>query len=239
MHKDSIVLQRRLGYRFGDCELLQQALTHSSFDGDKHINNQRLEYLGDAVLQLVITDVLYRQCPDMNEGQMTRVRSLIVREEALCHAAQQIGLGSFIVLGKGEEHTGGREKSSILADTMEAVFGALYLDGGMRVARSTITTVLKEAIEISTASTDENTDYKTRLQHLCAVSLGDDVTYHLMSSKGAPHERVFRIRAMAGKRELAIGEGTSKKNAEMDAAKNSIELLEGESRRGANDAKES
>ena len=229
MPKEIALLERRLGYTFGDKSILAQALTHSSYDGDKHRNNQRLEYLGDAVLQLVITDVLYRECPDMGEGQMTRVRSSLVREEALFHAAKGLKVGSFLVLGKGEENSGGREKPSILADTMEAIFGAIYLDGGMRSARTVITSVLGDLIAVA-PSLDPEGDPKTRLQHLCTVALGCDVSYELVRMEGAPHERVFRVAAKAGEKIIAEGIGTSKKHAEMDAAQKALDKLARESK---------
>jgi len=168
------ILQEKLGYRFSDVSTLKRALTHSSFDGDKFKNNQRLEYLGDAVLQLIISDELFKT-ESFSEGQMTRLRSLIVREEALYQAAKAFGLGNMLILGKGEELSGGREKSSILADAMEAVIGAVYFDGGMEAAKEAVLLLMDHAID-NALKAESDVDDKTLLQHYCATEFGEDVT---------------------------------------------------------------
>ena len=216
-------LQDKLGYHFRQEETLQQALTHSSFDGDKHKNNQRLEYLGDAVLQLIISDELYRD-EDLDEGQMTRLRSLIVRGDALSVAAKEFGLGKMLILGKGEELSGGREKSSILADTMEAVIGAIYVDGGMEMARSCVLQLMKGRIR-GALNLPTDVDYKTQLQQLATTHFGMDAKYRLVSSEGPAHERVFTVRAVIGDKEVGVATGHSKKEGEMEAAKKAVSNL--------------
>ncbi|MDL2225345.1 ribonuclease III [Eubacteriales bacterium OttesenSCG-928-M02] len=219
-------LQDKLGYHFIKEETLQQALTHSSFDGDKNKNNQRLEFLGDAVLQLIISDELYRD-QSLDEGQMTRLRSLIVRGDALYEEAKKFGLGKMLILGKGEELSGGREKSSILADTMEAVIGAIYVDGGMGMARSCVLLLMRHAIKTA-LGLDTDVDYKTQLQQLSANHFGKDVKYKLVHTEGPAHERVFTVKAMIGNREVGLATGHSKKEGEMQAARKGVALLKKE-----------
>lgn len=216
-------LQEKLGYRFSDVETLKRALTHSSFDGDKFHNNQRLEYLGDAVLQLIISDELFK-VETFSEGQMTRLRSLIVREEALYAAAKEFGLGNMLILGKGEELSGGRDKPSILADAMEAVIGAVYFDGGLEAAKEAVLLLMDNAIE-SALMAETDVDDKTLLQLLCATTFGEDVHYETIASEGPPHRRLFTVLAKVGERKLATGHGYSKKRGEMEAAHRSLALL--------------
>lgn len=219
-------LEEKLNYRFSDTSTLKRALTHSSFDGDKFNNNQRLEYLGDAVLQLVISDELFK-IETLSEGQMTRLRSLIVREGALYAAAKSFGLGNMLILGKGEELSGGRDKPSILADAMEAVFGAIFFDGGMEAAKEAILKLMDGAIE-SALKAENDMDAKTLLQHICATHFGEDVHYDTILCEGPPHRRTFTVRARVGGRILGTGSGYSKKRGEMEAAHQSIEMLKNE-----------
>jgi len=217
-------LEKVIKYSFKDRSLLSLALTHSSYDGNKQRNNQRLEYLGDSVLQLVITEVLYNDYSDMSEGTMTRVRSLIVREESLYKIAAAMDLGVYLRLGRGEIVSNGMEKPSILADAVEAVLGAIYLDAGFDTAREVILDLFHDAIAaIPDMCTD--TDYKSRLQHECVLLYNADVCYELVSSSGPAHNKRFTVRAIAGEIVLASATGKSKKQAEMEAARLSLEII--------------
>ncbi len=220
--KRYVSFYRALGYRFMDESLLQLACTHCSWTGKAGENNQRLEYLGDAVLEFVVSERVYNDSA-VDEGHLTRMRANVVCEASLAAAAKQLKLGELLQLGKGEESTGGREKSSILADAMEAVFGAVYLDGGMHGARHVILHVLgrqlDEAIEEGGGQ-----DQKTLLQHLCNVKFGAVPKYELVSEEGPAHERTFTIRVTVEGKEVSVASGHSKKEAEQKAAKQAVQL---------------
>ena len=180
-------LQKELGYTFKDSTLLDTALTHTSYvkgDGNGSVHNERLEFLGDAVLELCVSEKLYKEYPDLNEGVMTRVRALCVCEGALHRAAGKLGLGKYLLLSHGEEHSGGREKPSILADAVEAVIGAVFLDGGMAPAKALVLRVTEGGIEHAVQSVNTK-DYKTMLQEYVQKKHLGNVTYTL----GANHTR--------------------------------------------------
>ncbi|MBQ7091244.1 MAG: ribonuclease III [Clostridia bacterium] len=214
-------LQRELGYTFKNMELLDTALTHTSYvkgDGNGSEHNERLEFLGDAVLELCVSEKLYKEYPDLNEGVMTRVRALCVCEGALHRAAGRLGLGRFLLLSHGEEHSGGREKPSILADAVEAVIGAVFLDGGISPARELVLRVSEGSIEQAVQNVNTK-DYKTMLQeHVQKKHLGN-VTYELVDASGPDHMRVFTLQAMIAGEKKGIGSGNSKQEAGQQAAR--------------------
>ena len=223
-------LQRRLGYQFLKEELLGHALTHSSYANEHHLkregNNERLEFLGDAVLEMISSENLYKNHPQMPEGELTKLRASLVCEPSLAQCAKKIDLGSFLLLGKGEETTGGRERSSILSDAFEAVIGAIYLDGGFTNA--------KEFVERTVLSDVENRklfcDSKTILQELIQSEHKGTLSYRLISETGPEHMKRFTVCACLDETVLAEGEGKTKKAAEQEAAYRSILKLRGEAK---------
>ena len=213
-------LEARLGHRFENPRLLDTALTHPSFGGDHHVPHyQRLEFLGDAVLELAVSRYLFFELPEVDEGKLTRIRAALVREESLSRAAQRIGLGDFIRLSVGEERSGGRKKPSILADVMEAVLAAVYLDGGFDAAVRIIYECLKE--ELRPEVLKDHLDAKSRLQELMQRD-GRMPVYEFISMEGPPHAPMFTYRVLDGENELGSGQGTSKQNAQQAAARDAL-----------------
>ena len=217
------VLEERLGHVFQNRKLLETALTHPSFGGDHHVPHyQRLEFLGDAVLELAVSRYLYFELPEVDEGKLTRIRAALVREESLNRAARRIGLGDFIRLSVGEERSGGREKPSILSDVMEAVLAAVYLDAGFDEAVRIIGMVLGE--ELRPEVLKDHLDAKSRLQELMQRD-GRMPSYDYLSMEGPPHAPVFAYRVMDGEQELGRGSGTSKQNAQQAAARDALKRM--------------
>ena len=217
------VLEERLGHVFQNRKLLETALTHPSFGGDHHVPHyQRLEFLGDAVLELAVSRYLYFELPEVDEGKLTRIRAALVREESLNRAAQRIGLGEFIRLSVGEERSGGRQKPSILSDVMEAVLAAVYLDAGFDEAVRIIGMVLGE--ELRPEVLKDHLDAKSRLQELMQRE-GRMPSYDYLSMEGPPHAPVFAYRVMDGEQELGRGSGTSKQNAQQAAARDALKRM--------------
>ena len=217
------VLEERLGHVFQNRKLLETALTHPSFGGDHHVPHyQRLEFLGDAVLELAVSRYLYYELPEVDEGKLTRIRAALVREESLNRAAQRIGLGEFIRLSVGEERSGGRQKPSILSDVMEAVLAAVYLDAGFDEAVRIIDMVLGE--ELRPEVLKDHLDAKSRLQELMQRE-GRMPSYDYLSMEGPPHAPVFAYRVMDGEQELGRGSGTSKQNAQQAAARDALKRM--------------
>lgn len=215
-------LQAKLHYSFHDKALLITALTHPSFGSDHHVvHYQRLEFLGDAVLELVVSEHLFHALP-VPEGTLSRMRAHIVREEALFEAAKRLELGRLIRLSVGEERSGGREKSSILADVMEAVFAAVYLDGGLDEARRVILSALQDFLEPTALS--DCLDEKSRLQE-AMQKRGSMPRYVHVSSEGPPHAPTFCYHVFDGKTLLGEGQGASKQLAQQAAAKNAFKKL--------------
>ena len=207
-----------IGYTFANTELEKLALLHSSAGMGR--SNERLEFLGDAVLELISSERIYKNLPDAPEGVLTRRRAALVREESLAAWARSVGLGGRLVLGKGEEATGGREKDSILADAAEAVFGAAYLDGGLAAAQSVVCRAL-EYIE----NHAEMLDAKTQLQELLQRDGEIDLKYETYHREGPPHAPVFYVRAMLDGEPIGEGSGGSRKGAEQQAARNALRRL--------------
>ena len=217
------VLEERLGHVFQNRKLLETALTHPSFGGDHHVPHyQRLEFLGDAVLELAVSRYLYFELPEVDEGKLTRIRAALVREESLNRAARRIGLGEFIRLSVGEERSGGREKPSILSDVMEAVLAAVYLDAGFDEAVRIIGMVLGE--ELRPEVLKDHLDAKSRLQELMQRE-GRMPSYDYLSMEGPPHAPVFSYRVMDGEQELGRGSGTSKQSAQQAAARDALKRM--------------
>jgi ribonuclease-3 len=209
-----------LGRRFGDPALLERALAHRSWCAENGVgvpSNERLEFLGDAVLGLVVTDHLYRTYPDLPEGQLAQVRAAVVNAEVLAEAADDVGIGAAVRLGKGEDASGGREKPSILSDAMEAVIGAVYLDGGWGAAAELVMRLLGDRITEAAAGPGGH-DYKTRLQELAARVHEELPRYHV-TSEGPDHAKRFSATVSVNGQPLGVGEGRSKKQAEQSAAR--------------------
>jgi ribonuclease III len=205
--------------------LLERALTHRSYayENGGLPTNERLEFLGDAVLGLVVTDALFRRHPDLPEGQLAKLRAAVVNMRALAEVARGLGLGQHLLLGRGEETSGGRDKSSILADTLEALFGAVYLEHGVDVARSTVHRLVDPLLE-SSATLGAGLDWKTSLQELTAsASLG--VPEYQITEEGPDHAKLFHAIAVVGGQERGTGSGRSKKEAEQRAAAAAFEAL--------------
>ena len=212
-------LAERLGHTFGDLSLLQHALAHRSWCGEQEggaPSNERLEFLGDAVLGLVVTDALFRGYPDLPEGQLAKLRAAVVNQRALAGVARGLRLGDFVRLGRGEQGTGGRDKASILADTLEALIGAVYIECGLDEA-SALVHRLFDPVIASSARLGAGLDWKTSLQELTAAGELGVPEYHVDES-GPDHQKSFRAVVLVGGRGYGSGEGRSKKEAEQQAA---------------------
>jgi ribonuclease-3 len=221
---DLAPLQASLGITIGP-DLMVRALTHRSFayENGGLPTNERLEFLGDAVLGLVVTDALYRRHPDLPEGQLAKLRAAVVNMRALADVARGLDLGSFISLGRGEETSGGRDKSSILADTLEALIGAAYLEHGVEVARTLVHHLVDPLLE-SSAALGAGLDWKTSLQELTA-SLGLGVPEYAVSEEGPDHAKIFHAEAVVHGESRGGGSGRSKKEAEQRAASAAFTML--------------
>ena len=218
-------LQEKLGYTFQDISLLEHALTHSSYANEsrgRYTSNERLEFLGDSVLGMVVADHLYRTYPDMPEGELTRTRAALVCEESLVEVAHELDLGSYLRLGKGEELCGGRSRPSIQADAVEAVLAAVYLDGGIGSARK----IIHRYVLSRTRQAGTPRDYKTALQELVQRTPGKTVEYKLAGETGPDHCREFITQVYVDGEMAGEGRGRSKKAAEQMAARAAIGQLE-------------
>ncbi len=217
-----------LGYRFDSAEQLTAALRHSSFVNEHPqaniTSNERLEFLGDAVLNLAISHLLMRRYPDLAEGELSRNRAYLVNETQLAVIAREINLGPHLILGKGEALTDGREKNSILADAVEAVIAAIYLDGGFAAAFSFVEKQFSERLRLASRQ-DHQTDFKSRLQERAQATHHELPRYEVISASGPDHDKTFRVRMrVAGI--AAEGDGKSKKMAEQEAARAGLDLLD-------------
>lgn len=220
-------LKERYGIVFQDVTLLEQAFTHSSYVNE-HRNmqlsdNERLEFLGDAVLELQVSHYLYRQYPDVPEGKLTKLRSAIVREDSLAKFAKKCHFDQYVLLGKGEENSGGRNRASLLCDLFESFLGALYLDQGYEAALKFIQAVIFPRIEAGEFTRE--VDHKTRLQEVLQKSGDVTIDYRLVSEEGPAHERTFTIEVYVDDRLIGSGKGKSKKLAEQDAAAKALAAL--------------
>lgn len=215
-------LQSVIRYEFKDPGLLSHALTHSSYANEKHWDktkcNERLEFLGDAVLEVISSDFLFRNYPSMPEGEMTKMRASLVCEQALSYCAETIRLGDFLLLGKGEDMTGGRKRPSVVSDAMEAVIGAIYLDGGLANAKEFIYRFILNDIEHKQLFYDS----KTILQEMVQANFRDPLSYELLKEEGPDHNKNFEVCVRIGSREIGRGVGRTKKAAEQVAAYHGI-----------------
>ncbi|MEJ5230438.1 MAG: ribonuclease III [Pseudothermotoga sp.] len=232
--KTVIDFMESLGYRFLEPRLIYTALCHSSYSheqkqrGRKDVeSNERLEFLGDAAIDLIIAEYLYTHFPDAPEGVMAKIKAAIASEEALAQIARDINLGSYLFLGRGEEITGGRDRDSILADTLEAVAAAIYIDGGVEsLKKCLLSHFAKYAQEISEGKIVF--DYKTHLQEITQERFRQLPEYILVDEKGPSHMKKFIVELRLNRKTIAFGEGLSIKEAEKDAAKKALEKLKGE-----------
>ena len=215
-------LEERIEYHFKDKSLLKQALTHSSYANEQKIRKnkdyERLEFLGDAVLELISSEFLFHENQDMPEGKLTKMRSSLVCEPSLAYCAKEIELGSFMLLGKGEEATGGRLRESIISDVMEALIGALYLDGGFETAKSFIYQFVLKDYKNRILFYDS----KTVLQEMIQTKPNQNLVYELIEEKGPDHDKEFVVRAMLNGSKVGFGVGKTKKSAEQQAAYEAI-----------------
>ena len=223
-HPNMKELEDQIGYHFKNKSNLKLALTHSSYSNEskshKKENNERMEYLGDAVLEISVSDYLYRAYPDKDEGELTKIRSSLVCERTLSICARDILLGKYLLLSKGEHMTGGRDRDSILSDAFEALIGAIYLDGGMEEARKFIDTFLLQDVEDKTLFYDA----KTILQEMVQAQTKKKLTYHLVKEAGPDHCKEFTVETWIGDEPIATGIGKTKKAAEQMAAYKTILL---------------
>ncbi len=222
-------LERKLNYAFRNPALLQEALNHSSYANEHraaHLHsNERLEFLGDSVLGFVTAEFLFQRHPEAPEGDLTRIRAALVCEQSLYEVAQRLGLGQYLKLGRGEEAGGGRERTSILADAVEAVFAAVYLDGGMDAARALIHRCLLDAQRESVVE-ERRRDYKTALQELVQRQADQTLTYRMVDEQGPDHAKTFRAEVLLNGEAIGSGSGHSKKEAEQAAARAAMEALD-------------
>ncbi|MBQ7341179.1 MAG: ribonuclease III [Oscillospiraceae bacterium] len=219
-------LETAIGYRFQNITLLQNALTHSSYANecwhDSLKSNERLEFLGDSILGMVVAEHLYKTFPDRPEGELTRMRADMVCEASLAGIAEQLGLGKHLMLGNGEEQSGGRSRDSILADAVESVIAASFLDGGMAAAEG----LIRRFVLCNVPSAKmRNADYKTALQELVQQKKNQVLTYTLTGESGPDHDKHFTVEVQLNGQVVGQGEGSSKKRAEQDAAHKAIEAL--------------
>jgi ribonuclease-3 len=219
-------LEQRLGYKFRNSLLLAEALTHPSLGYETqrhHFDNQRLEFLGDAVLQLIFTEYLFDHYPDLTEGQLTKIRARLVSREGLKVSAEALDLGKYIMMGRGEESTGGRQRSSSLSDAYEALIGALYLDSDYVTVRKIVLSEAREHLETLDID-DFNANPKGRLQELLQAITPLSPVYEIVDQSGPEHLKEFVARIIWENRELGRGSGRSKKDAEVHAARKALEL---------------
>lgn len=225
-------VEDRLGYRFSNPDLLRQALVHRSYlnenPGFGLPDNERLEFLGDVVLSLVVAETLFRRFPDLPEGKLTRLRAWLVRTETLARWARELDLGADLLLSRGEEQTGGRNRPSILASAFEAVLGAVYLDGGLEAVRRVLLPFVERELE-NLQDPDEVLDPKTRLQEVTQARWQVTPSYVTVHQSGPSHRRKFTVEVRLGDRVLATGQGSSKQAAEQEAARAALARLEADS----------
>lgn len=218
-------LEKEIGYIFKDKKLLQTALTHTSYAYEKKtISNEKLEFLGDSILEFLSSIYIYKNYPDLKEGEMTKVRAQVVCEASLYKVAMAHNFSDFLRLGKSERFTRGQVKPAILADSVEAVIAAMYMDGGLEPVNDFIIKNLKDEIRIASKNVGQK-DYKTVLQEILQKHGDVNIEYKITKESGPDHDKVFEAEVLYNGRILAKGTGKSKKNAEMDAAKLAIELL--------------
>ncbi|NMA34026.1 MAG: ribonuclease III [Clostridiaceae bacterium] len=222
-------LEKETGYTFKDPGNLVLALTHSSYANEKKAaglkSNERLEFLGDSVLNIVTSDYIYRNYPELHEGEMTRTRAAVVCEASLMRCAERIRLGEYLFLGKGEENTGGRTRSSILSDAFEALIGAIYIDGGISAARRFILRYMEDIYQ-DIDRQNEFRDYKTMFQEIIQKQSDQKIHYRILDESGPDHDKTFTAQVLVGNEPYGEGKGRSKKEAEQNAAKDAINNMQ-------------
>lgn len=219
-------LEEKLGYKFRNSLLLAEALTHPSLAYESrrpHFDNQRLEFLGDAVVQLVLTEELFRLFPDFPEGKLTKLRARLVSRRALAKLAVELDLGAYVMLGKGEESSGGRKRVSTLADAFEALIGAVYLDGGTEPVRDVVMKVCGSQVD-ELAESPEEGNPKGQLQEQLQAISSEAPCYRVLGESGPDHRKVFQVEVLWQGRELGSGRGKSKKEAEARAASDALRV---------------
>ena len=220
-------LEARLKYKFNNVGLLKNALVHSSYANEVRGNthsNERLEFLGDSVLSIIVADHIYHKFPNLPEGELTRMRASLVCEKTLCAFSRELGIGEYLSLGRGEDKNGGRERDSILADAFEAVLAAIYLDGGMTAAKNHImNTVLRDLEHHS--DEDSFKDFKTTLQEIIQRNPEESVSYTLLDETGPDHDKQFKVAVKLNSNIIGTGVGKSKKQAEQMAAHQALKLM--------------
>ncbi len=215
-------VQELIGYQFNNTNILKQALTHSSYSNEKQMNklynNERIEFLGDAVLELVSSEYIYERYPDKPEGELTKLRASLVCEKSLTYSANKFKIGDYLFLGKGEDSTGGRQRPSILSDALEAIIGAIFLDGGFTNAKEfVVEQVLKDLIKQKFFF-----DSKTILQEIIQSKYTDAIKYEVINQDGPDHNKEFTVAIKINNKEIAEGKGKTKKAAEQEAAYQAI-----------------
>lgn len=220
-------LQDKLNYKFKNENLLKNALCHSSYANEVRggvTSNERLEFLGDSVLSIVVSEHIFLRYPEMPEGELSRLRSSLVCEKALCESAKDLGLGDYLLLGKGESKGGGRERPSILADAFEAVIAAIYLDGGIEPVKKHIERYVIDKLDKIGVSIGSK-DYKTVLQEIIQKNPEENISYCLIDEKGPEHNKTFTVEVRLNSNVIGKGTGSSKQNAEEEAAKQALSLM--------------
>ena len=220
-------LEKRIGYTFRNKALLKEATTHSSFANEhksQHIKyNERLEFLGDAVLSIVVSDYIFKNCPELPEGELTKLRASLVCEKSLFDFAKQINLGNYLVLSRGERHNGGASRPSILSDAFEALLAAIFIDGGIEPAKKHVLSFIVPAIKNSKQKRVK--DYKTTLQEIVQKNPGEKLEYVLIGESGPDHNKHFVVEVHLNSNVIGKGGGRSKKEAEQQAAREALELM--------------
>jgi ribonuclease-3 len=225
-----VILEEKLAYTFRDASLCENALTHKSWMNETQVHerkdNERLEFLGDAVLALVTSDLLMHQFPALPEGDLSKARAAIVNEAGLAHVADMLALGQWIFLGRGEEQAGGRQKRSLLANAFEALLGAIYIDGGFSAAFQVVKRLFLPIIADIPSSASK--DYKSRLQELAQAKLQMAPSYTVLSEQGPDHAKTFEVAILIGDQEYGRAFGRSKKEAQQSAAERALAIMEGQ-----------
>lgn len=225
--KDLAALEEKIGYQFQDKGLLRLALTHSSYANESHArggSNERLEFLGDSILGFVVADYLYRNFANWPEGQLTKTRAALVCEQACCGFSQSLHVGEYLLLSHGEQNSGGRTRTSILADAFESITAAIYLDGGFAKARAFILQFTLPALQ-SLRSKAPFRDYKTKLQEIVQKNPEEKLSYVLVGESGPDHDKHFKVEVHLNNNVIGKGGGRSKKDAEQQAAREALELM--------------
>lgn len=219
-------IMEKIGYKFKDKEILNRALTHSSYANEhrkkKIQNNERLEFLGDSVLGLCVSDYIFMKYPNYPEGELTKLRATVVCEPSLAYIARKMCLGKYLLLGNGEEATGGRSRDSILADAFESLIGAIYVDGGMVPAKKFVLINLKDIIHNAVNGFEIFIDYKTQLQEVLQKQTKSKIDYRILKEEGPDHNKIFYMEVRVGNKVIGSGYGRSKKEAEQSSARRAL-----------------